>query len=313
VSLTLVYRGPLASCNYGCEYCPFAKRRDDRAALAGDRRALARFVGWVTEETGRELSVFFTPWGEALVRSWYRDAIVTLSRLSHVSRVAIQTNLSAPLRFLAQADRTKVGLWCTYHPEWTTRERFVARVHELAASGVSHSVGVVGLRRHFAEIEALRAALPATTYLWVNAVKSHRGGEPYTEEDVGFLTRIDPLFSYNRVHHPSRGRSCLTGERVVSVDGDGLVRRCHFVEEAIANLYQPGSLDRALRPRPCPNATCGCHIGYVHLEDLDLYRTYGDGVLERAPATPLIELGRRANARSSSRCGPSPAFETPLR
>lgn len=313
MSLALVYRGPLASCNYGCDYCPFAKRRDDRAALTRDRLFLDRFVDWVARESARDLAVFFTPWGEALVRRWYREAIVALSNLPNVSRVAIQTNLSAPLGFLDQARGDKLGLWCTYHPEWTTLDRFVARVRALAKGGIRHSVGVVGLRRHFDEIERLRAALPDTTYLWINAVKSFQGGERYTEDDVTFLTGIDPLFSYNRASHPSRGRACATGEHVVSVDGDGFVRRCHFVEEVIANLYEPGSLDRALMARPCPNASCGCHIGYVHLEDLALYRTFGEGVLERAPSTSLVELRLRANARSSSRWGPSPSRDTSLR
>jgi hypothetical protein len=87
----------------------------------------------------------------------------------------------------------------------------------------------------------------------------------------------------NLVDHPSRGRPCRAGSAVISVDGDGDVRRCHFVEARIANLYDPG-FEAALVPRPCPNATCGCHIGYVHLEPLGLEATFGDGILERIPA-----------------------------
>ena len=48
VALTILYRGPLASCNYDCAYCPFAKRRESAAELAADRRALERFVDWVS-------------------------------------------------------------------------------------------------------------------------------------------------------------------------------------------------------------------------------------------------------------------------
>jgi hypothetical protein len=67
------------------------------------------------------------------------------------------------------------------------------------------------------------------------------------------------------------------------VDGDGTVRRCHFIREPIANLYEPG-LEAALVERPCTNATCSCHIGYVHLDHLGLYRVFEGGVLERIPA-----------------------------
>lgn len=313
MTLSILYRGPLESCNYGCEYCPFAKKKEGRAALAADRRALERFVAWAAGETSRSLGVFFTPWGEALIRRWYRDAVVSLSRMANVERVAIQTNLSAPLSFLDAADCKKVGLWCTYHPEWTTRDRFVARVQKLADRGVSHSVGVVGMRRFLDEIARLREALPASTYLWVNAVKSHRGGEQYTEADVQMLASIDPLFEANRTAHASLGKSCRTGESVVSVDGDGVVRRCHFVREPIAQLYEPGSLDRALAPRACPNDTCSCHIGYVHLDELELYRTFAGGVLERSPPVGLVELRRLSKARSSHWWGRAPSFDTPLR
>ncbi|MEU8270103.1 hypothetical protein AB0B89_23465, partial [Sphaerisporangium sp. NPDC049002] len=44
--LSILYRGPLASCDYDCPYCPFAKRRDSPARLREDRAALERFTGW---------------------------------------------------------------------------------------------------------------------------------------------------------------------------------------------------------------------------------------------------------------------------
>ena len=89
--LAVLYRGPLASCNYACGYCPFAKRPPDRATLARDRDALGRFVGWVGDAAGWRLELSFTPWGEALVWPWYRDALVQLSRSAHVRQVSIQT------------------------------------------------------------------------------------------------------------------------------------------------------------------------------------------------------------------------------
>ena len=39
------------------------------------------------------LAAIFVP-GEALTRRWYREAMVVLSRLPHIDRVAAQTNLS---------------------------------------------------------------------------------------------------------------------------------------------------------------------------------------------------------------------------
>lgn len=282
MKLAILYRGPLESCNYGCDYCPFAKKVDTRGELAEDRRALERFVGWVGARSGDEIGVLITPWGEGLVRPWYQEALVALSLMPHVRRAAIQTNLSCRLEWAARGDRARLALWATYHPAWTARRRFVEKVQWLAANGFRVSCGAVGLRRFAGEIEALRAELPPEVYLWINAAKSGGDGEP-AEEDIARFERVDPLFRINTRRHPSLGRSCRAGASVISVDGDGTMRRCHFVREVIGNLYEPG-FEAALKERPCPNVTCGCHIGYVHLDDLGLYPVFGDGILERIPA-----------------------------
>jgi MoaA/NifB/PqqE/SkfB family radical SAM enzyme len=304
VELSLLYRGPLESCNYACAYCPFAKKKDSRADLARDRAALERFVAWVGARTGDRVSVLFTPWGEGLVRRWYRRALVTLTQMPHVERAAIQTNLSTRLDFAEEAVAGKLGIWATFHPDWTTRARFVTQVERLVALGARVSCGVVAMRDSVREIELLREALPRDVYLWVNAAKSEARrstGAYYTDADRARLAAVDPLFEINAEDHPSAGRSCRAGASVVSVDGDGDVRRCHFVRDVIGNLYD-GSFDAALRERPCPNATCGCHIGYVHLDALDLRATFAGGVLERIPAgwpaTPKTRAPRPATRRA---------------
>ncbi|WP_307851292.1 STM4011 family radical SAM protein [Nocardiopsis sp. MG754419] len=283
--LTLLYRGPLASCDYDCPYCPFAKRRDSPATLRVDRAALERFVDWVEEraevDPGTRFSVLFTPWGEGLVRSWYRRAIVRLGRLPHVERVAIQTNLSGRLGWLADADLASTALWTTYHPGEVAHERFLARARELLDLGVRFSVGVVGEPEHLAAARRMRAALPEEVYLWINAAE----GRTYTDAEAATWLRIDPHFHYSRLPHPSRGLPCRTGDSVLSVDGDGNVRRCHFVDQPLGNLYD-GSFRERLGPSGCPLTCCDCHIGYVHLESLDLYEVFRGGVIERIPAAP---------------------------
>ncbi|MGA5134629.1 STM4011 family radical SAM protein [Streptomyces olivoreticuli] len=294
MDLTILYRGPLASCDYDCPYCPFAKRRDSTERLRADRAALERFTGWAGWQTGDRLSVLFTPWGEGLVRSWYRGALVALSHEPHVGRVAIQTNLSCRTDWLADADLGTVALWCTYHPGQTPYERFLAKAHRLADLGVRFSVGIVGLPEHLDDARRLRAALPGHVYLWVNAAE----GRTYTDEEAGLWTALDPLFPYSRHPHRSAGLPCRTGESVISVDGDGTVRRCHFVRAELGNLYD-GSYRAALSPRPCPLAVCDCHIGYVHLETLPLYDVFAGGVLERVPAAASGSggLGRAGGLR----------------
>lgn len=160
-------------------------------------------------------------------------------------------------------------------------DRFLAKCGELAARRVRHSVGIVGLPDHLDRARQLRADLPGQVYLWVNAAEGHI----YTEAEAAEWTALDPLFGYSRHPHRSAGLPCRTGASVISVDGDGTVRRCHFVPTELGNLYD-GSYRAALRPRPCPLSVCDCHIGYVHLESLPLYDVFAGGVLERVPAPP---------------------------
>ena len=282
LTLSVLYRGPLASCNYACGYCPFAKQRDSAADLRRDRQALERFVSWVAgRPAGDRIGVLFTPWGEALTRAWYRDALIRLSNLPQIRRAAAQTNLSCGLGWTDRCDRDKLALWATFHPSQVARARFVERCRELTRRGVRYSVGVVGLREHFADIAALREELPDGVYLWVNAYKDVAGY--YAAGEADWLAAIDPYFPTNNTRHPSRGRPCRAGHTAVSVDGDGTVRRCHFVKEPLGNLFDQG-FESLLHERLCPNATCGCHIGYVHLPELRQDEVYGDGLLERVPA-----------------------------
>ena len=299
-ALTLLYRGPHSSCNFGCGYCPFAKHEESVSQLSVDRSALERFVAWVHNAPSlgfTSISVFFTPWGEALVRPWYTEAFVALTRLPQVRRVAVQSNIAGSLDFIADCPAGKVGIWGTWHPGWMSRRRFVAQFGVARAAGASISAGMVGLKEHLADARALRQELPDDAYLWINAYKDV--ADYYSAAEVDEWAAIDAHFRTNLLDHPSAGLQCRTGESVVSVDGDGVVRRCHFVRDPIGNLYDPG-FSSVLRPRACPNATCGCHIGYVHLEPLALERVYGHGILER-----VIASNFDAGPRGSPTCTPT--------
>ena len=276
--LDILYRGPLASCNYGCAYCPFAKRKDTREELATDRAAWERFVERVAGLADVQAGVLVTPWGEALIRRWYQDGLARLSHLPHVTRVAAQTNLSGSLDWIARANPERLALWCTYHPEWSTLDDFVAQTARLDAAGVSYSVGVVGQREYADAARALRAALPESTYVWINAVKALA----YTADEVAAWTAIDPLFRINAERWPSLGAACGAGERAITVDGDGTMRRCHFIKDPIGDFYAD-DWRTALVSRPCTNADCHCHIGYVHLDYLELDKVFATGLLERVP------------------------------
>jgi MoaA/NifB/PqqE/SkfB family radical SAM enzyme len=277
----IYYRGSLSSCNYACGYCPFAKTANTRAELATDRRQVQRFVDWVAGHGKATMSILFTPWGEALGHRYYRRALVDLSLLPQVVRVSMQTNLSAPLNDLNGACRESLTLWATYHPGEVARSRFLARCRQFADMGFRCSVGMVGMREHLDEIEAMRAELPDSIYLWVNAYKRVDGY--YQEQELHRIRAVDPHFDTNALRHTSFGKSCRAGLTHFTVDGEGDVRRCHFVGEVLGNLYSD-NFDTSLTPRLCPLPTCGCYIGYIHLPELELAALYGDDLLGRIPA-----------------------------
>src|SRR5436309_15941840 len=112
-SWSILYRGPLSSCNYACDYCPFAKTRNTREQLQHDEHRLKRFTAWVGSRP-EEIGILFTPWGEALIHRSYQNALCGLSRLQNVRRVAIQTNLSGTLDWVSGANPKSLALWCTF-------------------------------------------------------------------------------------------------------------------------------------------------------------------------------------------------------
>jgi MoaA/NifB/PqqE/SkfB family radical SAM enzyme len=268
----------LSSCNYSCNYCPFAKTKDSRETLERDAAQLERFVGFIRQQQDIQFKILFTPWGEALIRRYYQQAMVSLSLLPNVDKVAIQTNLSCKLNWLKKADKSKIALWTTYHPDETNSAAFLAQCRQLDELQVSYSVGVVGFKEAIAEIQGLREALPPERYLWINALK--KKADYYTAEETAALLSIDPYVRNNMVHHDSQGKACKTGHTVISVDGDGNIYRCHFIKEKIGNIYEE-HFRSALFQRTCTNATCGCHIGYVHMDGLNLYEVYQGRELER--------------------------------
>jgi hypothetical protein len=134
--------------------------------------------------------------------------------MRQVTQVAVQTNLSGPLAWLAGAPAGKVSLWCTYHPEQTPLPRFVERTRRLDVMGVRYSVGVVARREHYDAIRALRAALPQGSTVWLNAY-DRRGPGYYTDGDLAWLEDLDPWFKLQHKPPPSRGAACRAGSEVL--------------------------------------------------------------------------------------------------
>lgn len=280
LTCSILYRGLLDSCNYRCAYCSFAHNAAVAETIDADRRAIEHLIAWIRDNTTHRLAILFAPAGEALIHPLHRTAMEQLAAMPHVDKVAAQTNLSWPGDWPASLDpvvRRKLALWCTFHPTEVSADAFVKRLGELDELGIPCSVGAVGTVDHLPVLERLRRALPDHVYLWINAMRSQV--PRYTASQLRRFVQLDPLF--DTACHASLGRSCACGNSVISVQG-GRIQRCFFVPEPIGHIAVD-SLADVLEERPCPNDTCHCHIGYVHMPHLGLGEVFGEGVLERIP------------------------------
>ncbi|WP_028546456.1 STM4011 family radical SAM protein [Paenibacillus taiwanensis] len=277
---TIYFRGSISSCNYDCPYCPFSKNTDSQQTFALDRLQVQTFVDWVTNQadSGHQLSLFFNPYGEGLIHRWYREALVNLSHMEHVNKVAIQTNLSAKLDWTRELNPQTAAFWVTYHPGQTVEKRFLQQCNKLYVQKIPFSVGVVGVKSAFHSITSLRKSLPEDVYMWVNAYKDKP--EYYSAEDIAFLTELDPYFTLNAQDYDSMGKPCQAGEHVFYVQGDGRVKRCYKDRQVIGNLYKDG-LTGISKIRPCRMKHCDCYIGYIHMDEQELDSVYGKHILER--------------------------------
>lgn len=297
MNLSVLYRGPLTSCNYGCNYCPFAKRTESAAQLERDRRGLERFVERIrqlNDDTPHRWQLMLTPWGEALVRAWYRHAVAQLTHLPQVDSVCVQTNLSTSPEWIDECRRDRLTLWATYHPTEADRNRFVDYVRRLRRQGVRLSVGMVGVTEFIDEIRRMRRLLPDDVYLWINAQQPRP--RPYTIEETAFFASVDPLFSMTSRRLRSRGELCRAGETSFTVDGEGQMRRCHFVDEVIGR-FDDETWESAIRARRCPQAYCDCYLGKSQLKADEYESAFGMRVFERIPSTVPAEAASSESAK----------------
>jgi organic radical activating enzyme len=280
VNLRIFYLGSLRGCNYHCSYCPFADLQNDANQVAHDAANLEAFSTWVGQQRNDKLEILFTPRGEALIWPHYQQALPPLSHQPHIRQLVVQTNLSGPLAWLSQCHTETLALWCTYHPEETSQVSFLDKLEKLERMQIPFSVGMVGKRESFKQIEQLRKKLPQRHYLWINAFKDVP--DYYSDDEISRLTEVDPLFPDNLKDHLSYGMSCRGGDNAFTIDGDGTAYRCHLIKRPLGNIYQL-PLTSMASSRSCDRDRCDCYIGHINITGQDMARRYGDRILARIP------------------------------
>jgi len=281
---TILYRGSLKSCNYHCSYCPFAKHHELKQELEKDEKQFMAFCESVTSRA-EELSigaVFITPYGEALIHTWYWEGLALLSKIDSIHQVGVQTNLSFSVQECLsifsdlQGEKEKLRIWATFHPEMTTIKQFISQCRRLMENEILFSVGTVGVPDNIELIKALRQELPKSIYLWINKMDGLK--RPYTSDEINVFMQIDPFFKNELCYPKAFAAMC---QNRCFVKADGRLHTCNISKVKTVNWYT-GTKEEIFKPL-CSNSKCSCYLAYAGRTDFASKNQFGDYPLFRIP------------------------------
>ena len=264
----IYYRGYARSCNYQCSYCPFSKQKITQRQLDCDRDALKRFVKFA-EQKPENLTIMFVPYGEALIQPYYQQSMAYLTSFSHIKAVGAQTNLSFSIESLLEEIRlaggkvSKLRLWCSYHPDMVSEDRFLEQCHRLVQAGISFCVGGVAVPENTERLKHLRSRLHPAVYLWLNRQDGLKRN--YTQEEFQAFCDIDPLFDLqfvkrNRTLNHNAAGGCTAGSKSIFAEYNGDYRACNISRVTLGNLYEESEAETW----SCKSSSCWCYLAWVH-------------------------------------------------
>ena len=162
----------------------------------------------------------------------------SLTRMPHVRKAAIQTNLSCKLDWVDACDRTGSPSGATFHPREIDRETLPGEVPRTGSPRrpLQRRRGrPQGTPRR--DRRPFAASCRRTSTSGSTPTSASRTITP--PEMVSSSTAHRPAVPDQHPLPPQPGRAMPGRATVISVDGDGTVRRCHFIREPIGNLYAP--------------------------------------------------------------------------
>ncbi len=264
----MYYRGLLKSCNYTCAYCVFAKQPFRKKEITNDQKRLEDFCDRLKSMPFEQpISLMFTPYGEALIHSYYMETFAMLSKQPNIAKISCQTNFSFSTKKFMDvlitngADVSKINLWCTFHPSMTSLEDFVAKVYELK-NKINLCVGIVGDPNQIEIMKELRATLPSDIYLWINAMDGL--GRVYTKLEVEQFSKIDPFFYLEKEHRKADIQKCDGGNESVFITANGDVFPCNRSKYKIGNFYKTTEIKQIDN---C-HGRCDCFLAYSNRRDI---------------------------------------------
>ena len=277
----IYYRGSLDFCNYKCEYCPFSKSSANDEKLEIDRFELKRFVEKIRENESA-LSIFFIPYGEALIHKYYMQTIAELSCRENIKGVGIQTNNSFSVDMFNSiikeygASKEKLRLWCSFHPSQIDVDSFYRQCEKIIESDIAFSVGAVAISSNLGMITELREKLPSQVYLWLN--RADGAVKDYTEEEIAKFTSIDPYFQLEVTRPKSDFLNCSAGKTSVLVNANGKLVPCVYARSSFGNFYTERRVSEF-----CRSGACNCFISYSNRENIELLNRFGEEKRFRMP------------------------------
>lgn len=288
------YRGSLKSCNYNCSYCPFSKNPSvSSEKLKRDEKDLVRFTDRILKFCEEHFAVMITPYGEALIHSYYIREMARLSLSPYVDFVGCQSNFSFSVSEILKMYEMcggimeKLRLWGTFHPEMILTEDFAEKCRRLYESRVSFSVGAVGIPEKIDEIRKLRELLPEGTYLWINRMEGLK--RAYTDSEIKAFLKIDPYFFMELSENKSNKSACLDS---VFVDADGTMKHCCLSGSEFGNLYEDDTEDyksEGVLKNPCTRKRCSCFLAYCTQKKPEL-SAMGKYPMFRIPSPAALDV-----------------------
>ncbi len=281
----ILYRGSLKSCNYRCSYCPFSKHPGSKRELEKDREQWFSFVEDYRKSADRLGlgALMITPYGEAMIHSWYWQGLGRISALPGTDAVGAQTNLSFSIGEAleqytsAGGSPEKLRIWATFHPEMTDIEEFADRCCRLRRAGVMLCAGSVGVPESIGLLKELKAALaPEDIYLWVN--RQDGLGRPYTRQEEEAFLEIDPYFDRELILVPADKELCRGR---LFVEGNGRLRTCNMAP--VINQKSSSVLPQRIPEPVCSRKYCSCYLAYGGREDERSRSIFGSYPLFRIP------------------------------
>lgn len=257
----LYYRGSLDYCNYSCNYCPFSKNKCSDLKLEKDKERLLKFITFIkSKNSDKPISIFFVPYGEALIFPWYQEAIIELSKLKFISFISIQTNLSLDVEsFLKKlskksANLKKIKIWASFHPSMIDCFSFSKKVNFLN-DFLDVCVGSVAIKSNLKHLNTLRDLLKPDIYLWLNRL--NQGRFKYSNDEISIFKQIDPLFNYELNFYKSK--DCIAGKENFFINSNGDAKACAISKNKLFNIYE-----NELKPKEilCKRKTCDCYLAY---------------------------------------------------